>query len=108
MLAWYNSPSQMLITSHLIATFLAIREKMAKSRVGGRVYGYQFRTHDGAGFFRFDRINIDGGGGWYMDHRGAQSRVSVNFRAIRVYPVFWYVFRCPEVWGWWWGSLGGR
>ena len=61
------------------------------------MYGYQLRTHDGAGFVRACRMNIDGGGCWYMDNRGAQPWVPVNFGDVRVYLVFWNVFRCPKV-----------
>ncbi len=35
----------------------------------GRVYGYQLRSHDGAGLLRSRRINIYSGGGGYVYHR---------------------------------------
>ncbi len=34
-----------------------------------RVYGDEFRPHDGAGLLRPSRVHIDGGACGYVDHR---------------------------------------
>ena len=34
-----------------------------------RMYGYQFRSHDGTGLFRARSVDEYGSGGWYMDYR---------------------------------------
>ena len=43
-----------------------------------RMYGNQFRPHDGAGLLRPLRVNEYGGGSRYMYHRRSEPRETLN------------------------------
>ena len=70
---------------------------MYGERGKGRVDGYQFRPHDGAGLFCPRSIYVDSSAGGNVHHRCPEARVAGNVRAVGIDPSLWEEFRRPGI-----------